>query len=66
MKTLSVRLSFLIAMSFVVGCAHAGADGCSWVEPIIVEENEIDRLSTNLLRQIVVHNTVVDEFCGSR
>jgi len=50
-------------MNLIAGCANinAPADGCGWVKPISVAEE--DRLTTATKRALLVHNEAWTEFC---
>jgi hypothetical protein len=50
-------------MTLIAGCANinAPADGCEWVKPISVAEE--DRLTTATKRALLAHNEAWSEFC---
>ena len=53
----------LVTMNLIAGCANinAPADGCGWVKPISVAEE--DRLTTATKRALLVRNEAWTEFC---
>jgi len=55
--------TLLVTMNLIVGCANinAPADGCGWVKPISVAEE--DRLTTATKRALLAHNEAWSEFC---
>ena len=55
--------TLLMTMSLISACANinAPADGCGWVKPISVAEE--DRLTTATKRALLAHNESWSEFC---
>ena len=55
--------TLLVTMTLIAGCANinAPADGCGWVKPISVAEE--DRLTTATKRALLAHNESWSEFC---
>ena len=53
-----------MTMSLTAACAciDAPADGCEWIRPISVAEE--DRLTTATKRALLAHNELYEEFCG--
>ena len=54
--------TLLVTMTLIAGCAYinAPADGCGWVKPISVAEE--DRLTTATKRVLLAHNQLYEEF----
>ena len=54
----------LMTTSLISACANinAPADGCGWVKPISVAEE--DRLTTTTKRALLAHNEAWSEFCN--
>ena len=55
--------TLLMTMTLIVGCANINApvDGCGWVKPISVAEE--DRLTTATKRALLAHDEAWSEFC---
>ena len=55
--------TLLVTMTLIAGCANinAPADGCGWVKPISVAEE--DRLTTATKRALLAHNEAWTEYC---
>ena len=55
--------TLLMTMNLISACGsiNAPADGCGWVKPISVAEE--DRLTTATKRALLAHNEAWTEFC---
>ena len=61
-KARPIRI-LLMTTSLISACGSINAppDGCGWVKPIIVAEE--DRLTTATKRALLAHNELCEEFC---
>jgi len=55
--------TLLVTTSLISACANINAppDGCEWIRPIIVAEE--DSLTTATKRALLAHNEMYEEFC---
>mgnify|MGYP003676194734 CR=1 FL=1 len=56
----------LIATSLLVvscGASISGNNYCNIASPILLEEGDVDIISDNLSKDLLVHNSVYDKLC---
>tara|TARA_R100001198_G_C5143659_1_gene156307 strand:- start:323 stop:541 length:219 start_codon:yes stop_codon:yes gene_type:complete len=67
LKRLRIILIVIATSLFVASCGTSlsGNNYCNIASPILLEEGDVNAISDNLAKDLLIHNTVYEKLCDA-